>query len=225
MTFEEATDIGKQMDERRRRSTGCRSSSAARSSPSSSRRRPRLLGLAFAIFILIVAFGSVLAMGLPDRHRPRRHRHRHDRSSRILSHVLSMPDFTTTLAVMIGLGVGIDYALFIVTRYREGLHNGLTRRGRHRRPPSTPPAGPCCSPAPPSSSRCSACSLMGLAFVTGLGHRRRHRGGVTMVASVTLLPALLGFAKHRVEVTRWRGIIAASLVPSASSASASASPR
>ena len=34
------------------------------------------LGLAFAIFILIVAFGSVLAMGLPDRHRPRRHRHR-----------------------------------------------------------------------------------------------------------------------------------------------------
>ena len=42
----------------------------------------------------------------------------------LVSHLVSMPDFTTTLGVMIGLGVGIDYALFIVTRYREGLHHG-----------------------------------------------------------------------------------------------------
>ena len=35
-----------------------------------------------------------------------------------------MPDFTSTIGVMIGLGVGIDYALFIVTRFRENLHKG-----------------------------------------------------------------------------------------------------
>ena len=44
----------------------------------------------------------------------------------ILSNIFTMPDFTTVLAVMIGLGVGIDYALFIVTRYREGIHAGMT---------------------------------------------------------------------------------------------------
>ena len=43
---------------------------------------------------------------------------------------------------MIGLGVGIDYALFIVTRYREQLHDGHDVRGVDRRSPSTPPAGP-----------------------------------------------------------------------------------
>ena len=47
---------------------------------------------------------------------------------------------------MIGLGVGIDYALFIVTRYREALHPGQTPEERPP-PRSTPRAGPCSSPA------------------------------------------------------------------------------
>ena len=82
------------------------------------------IGLAFAVIILLLAFGSVLAVGLPV-------------GVAVVgvgtgtalitlgSHFMSMPDFTTLLATMIGLGVGIDYALFIVTRYREGLHHGL----------------------------------------------------------------------------------------------------
>src|SRR5690606_30341197 len=84
-----------------------------------------LLGLAFAIVILITAFGSVLAMGLPIG------------VAlggigvgsillTLLSNTVPMPDFATTLGVMIGLGVGIDYALFIVTRFREQLHLGHT---------------------------------------------------------------------------------------------------
>ena len=85
--------------------------------------KSELLGLAFAIVILILAFGSVLAMGLPIG----------VALAGIgvgtitvglLSNVITMPDFATTLGVMIGLGVGIDYALFIVTRYREQLHTG-----------------------------------------------------------------------------------------------------
>ena len=82
-----------------------------------------LLGLAFAIVILIVAFGSVLAMGLPigvalfgiglgSA------------VTTLLSNVITIPEFAPFIGVMIGLGVGIDYALLIITRYREQLHAG-----------------------------------------------------------------------------------------------------
>jgi putative drug exporter of the RND superfamily len=82
-----------------------------------------ILGIAFAIVILILAFGSVLAMGLPVG------------VAlfgigigtaiiTLLSNVITVPDFATFLGIMIGLGVGIDYALLIVTRYREQLHAG-----------------------------------------------------------------------------------------------------
>ena len=81
----------------------------------------------------------------------------HDRDPRSAT-CCRCPTSPPRSAVMIGLGVGIDYALFIVTRYREGLHDGHVDRGRHGRSPSTPRAGPCCSPAPRWSSRCSACS-------------------------------------------------------------------
>jgi RND superfamily putative drug exporter len=46
----------------------------------------------------------------------------------LLSNVFSIPDFATVLGVMIGLGVGIDYALFIVTRYRESCMRAMTVR-------------------------------------------------------------------------------------------------
>ena len=169
-----------------------------------------LLGLSFAIFILIVAFGSVLAMGLPIG------------TAlagiaigstivTILSHVLTMPDFTTTLAVMIGLGVGIDYALFIVTRYREGLHNGYSSED------ATAVAINTAGRAVLFAGTTVVISLLGmflmqLSFMNGIAAGAALTVLATMIASVTLLPAILGFAGHRVEITRWRGIIAASLV-------------
>ena len=112
---------------------------------------------------------------------------------------------------MIGLGVGIDYALFIVTRYREGLHNGLSSEE------ATSIAINTAGRAVLFAGTTVVISLlgmlvMGLAFVTGLAIGAALTVLATMVASVTLLPALLGFARHRVEVTRWRGIIAARLV-------------
>jgi len=168
------------------------------------------LGLAFAIIILILAFGSVLAMGLPVG------------TAlggiitgvslvMLLSNVMAMPDFTTTLGAMIGLGVGIDYALFIVTRYREGIHAGLGTQD------ATAVAINTAGRAVLFAGTTVVISLlgmvvMGLEFVTGLAVGGATVVFMTMIASVTLLPALIGFAKHRVEVTRWRGIIAASLV-------------
>ena len=63
---------------------------------------------------------------------------------------MKVPDFATFLGLMIGLGVGIDYALLIVTRYREQLHAGHTTCASRSPSPWTPPAARCCSPAPPS---------------------------------------------------------------------------
>ncbi len=169
-----------------------------------------VLGLGFAIVILILAFGSVLAMGLPigvalfgiglGTI-----------SVGFLSHVVTIPDFATVLGVMIGLGVGIDYALFIVTRYREGLHAGMSTRQ------ATTVAIDTSGRAVVFAGTTVVISLLGMlvmqiSFVTGLAVGAAAVVAVTMVASVTLLPALLGFAGAKVEVTRWRGLIAAGLV-------------
>ena len=83
--------------------------------------------------ILLFAFGSVVAMGLPDPHRAVRARRRASRSCNIVAvgHRRSARS-RPTLATMIGLGVGIDYSLFIVTRYRENLADGHDDRGRGR---------------------------------------------------------------------------------------------
>jgi len=169
-----------------------------------------LLGLAFAIIVLILAFGSVLAMGLPI-----------GIAlagigvgtilAGLLSHVLSIPDFATTVAVMLGLGVGIDYALFIVTRYRENVHKGASVED------ATVVALDTAGRAVAFAGSTVVISLlgmvlMGLSFITGLAAAAATVVAVTAVSSLTLLPALLGFAGPRVEVTRWRGLIAALFV-------------
>ena len=80
-----------------------------------------VVGIIAAIVVLLVAFGSLIAMGLPIV------------TALIgvgislagigvLANVLTTPNFAPQVAAMIGIGVGIDYALFIVTRYRDALH-------------------------------------------------------------------------------------------------------
>ena len=101
-----------------------RSKSAASRSSSEPQFSSEALGFMAAIVILLIAFGSVLAMGLPIV----------TAIFGILAgvslvglvvNVIDMPSFSTQAVLMIGIGVGIDYALFIVTRYREGLREGM----------------------------------------------------------------------------------------------------
>ncbi|HWL45059.1 MAG TPA: MMPL family transporter [Ilumatobacter sp.] len=169
-----------------------------------------VIGIAFAIVILILAFGSVLAMGLPM-------------AvalagvgigialSNLASNVTSMPEMAPIIATMIGLGVGIDYALFTVTRYREGLHDGFAPEA------ATAAAGDTATRAVVFAGLTVVVSLLGLlliglSFVAGLGVAAALTVSVTIAATLTLLPALLGFAQLRVELTRWRGLIAAGLI-------------
>jgi RND superfamily putative drug exporter len=167
------------------------------------------LGLAFAIFILIFAFGSVLAMGLPVG------------VAMfgifigtslitLASHIVSMPDLATFIGLMIGLGVGIDYALLIVTRYREQIHLGHTVAEATAISIDTAGRSVLFAGTTVVISMLGML-VMGIKFIQGLGIGAAIVVAVTVVASLTLLPALLGFAGHRTELTRWRGLIAASV--------------
>ena len=122
-----------------------------------------------------------------------------------------MPDFALQIGAMIGLGVGIDYALFIVTRFREYLHQG------HDPQVATMAAIDTAGRAVVFAGVTVVVSLLGLLligleFVAGLGVAAAITVAVTMAASTTLLPALLGFAQLKVEITRWRGLVAAGCV-------------
>jgi len=169
-----------------------------------------IIGISFAIVILIVSFGSVLAMGLPLAVALAGVSVGLGIAG-LLSNVTPMPSFATIIGAMIGLGVGIDYALFVVTRYREGLHENLPPEA------ATVAASDTAGRAVIFAGFTVVVSLLGLLligleFIAGLGIAASVTVAATMVATTTLLPALLGFAQLRVELTRWRGLVAAGLV-------------
>ena len=123
ITFENATEISKDIKEALPTIDGVQVELGGAIFGEFEPPNSELLGVAFAMVILVLAFGSVLAMGLPIA----------VALAGIgigtitvglLSSVITIPDFATILGTMIGLGVGIDYALFIVTRFREQLHKG-----------------------------------------------------------------------------------------------------
>jgi RND superfamily putative drug exporter len=166
-----------------------------------------LIGLAFAVVVLILAFGSVLAMGLPVAV-ALGGVGAGVAATLLLSNLYPIPDFTLSVGVMIGLGVGIDYALFIVTRYREA-----TRAGRSPRA-ATLAAMDTAGRAVIVAGTTVVISLlgmllMGIPLVAGVGIGASVTVLLTMISSLTLLPALLALARQRIEVTRWRGLVAA----------------
>jgi putative drug exporter of the RND superfamily len=154
-------------------------------------------GLLAAIVILLIAFGSVLAMGLPimtalfgigiG-------------SSLILlfANFISVPDFTTEVAAMIGLGVGIDYSLFIVTRYRVGLREGLDPEAAVAKSMATAGRAVLFAGTVVVISLLGAL-LMGLSFLQGIAIGGAAVVFTMMLASLTLLPAVLGFVGRNIE--------------------------
>ncbi len=169
-----------------------------------------VLGLAFAVFVLIVAMGSVVAMGTTI-------------GVAILgvgigamfitllSNVMGIPDFATTIGLMIGLGVGIDYALFIVTRYREALVQGFEPEDATAVALDTAGRAVIFAGATVVVSLLGLL-LIGLGFITGLGIGASVTVAVVMCTSITLLPASLGIVQRRVNLTRYRGLAAAVLI-------------
>ena len=156
-----------------------------------------VIGITAAIIIMLIAFGSVVAMGLPlitalfgivigvalvD----------------LMSHALVVPTFGTQLAAMIGIGVGIDYALLIVTRYRQGLFEG--REPREAVTTALATSGR----AVLFAGSTVVISLIGLflfrlPFMNGLAFGTIAAVLLVMIAALTLLPAVLGFAGRAID--------------------------
>ncbi len=154
------------------------------------------LGVLLAGVVLLLVFGSVFAMVLPLL------------SALaslgtavavigLLSNVLKMPEFSTQLVLLIGLGVGVDYALFIVTRHRQGLiagndiessiANAINTSGR-----AVMFAGIIVCIA------LLGMFALGVSFLYGLSIAAAIGVAFTMIAALTLLPAFLGFIGPRV---------------------------
>ena len=167
-------------------------------------RRSEMIGLAAGVVILALTFGALVAAGMPII------------TAVValvtglgliglLGHVADIPVVAPTLATMLGLGVGIDYALFIVFRYRDELHGGADVREAVARAMAT--SG-------------SAVVFAGITVIIALlallvarvpllgamGYASALAVLVAMLTAITFLPAVLGVVGRRIDALRlpWR---------------------
>jgi RND superfamily putative drug exporter len=115
----------------------------------------------------------------------------------LLGAVIDIPSVAPRLGTMIGLGVGIDYALFILSRHRDNLEAGMDNAESIGRTNAT--AGQAVVVAGGTVVvAILGLQLAGIPFVAALGYSASLVVAVAVIAAVTLLPALLGFAGTRV---------------------------
>jgi RND superfamily putative drug exporter len=159
------------------------------------------IGLAAAVIILLFAFGTATAMMLPIV------------SAviglacalsiiRLLEHVTEVPGVASTLATMIGLGVGIDYALFIVTRHKLQLGEGMDLRESIARATATAGGAVVFAGFTVVIALCSL-AFAGIPLVTTLGFTAAIAVVVAVCAAATLLPAMLGALGPRINSLRF----------------------
>jgi RND superfamily putative drug exporter len=129
----------------------------------------------------------------------------------LLSNPIAMPDFTTAMVAMIGIGVGIDYALFIVTRYREALHAGLSVEDSVEEAIDTSGRAVIFAGTTVVISLMGL-TLIGLEFVTAVALAAAIGVVMMVLVSLTLLPALLGWVGDRIDITTRAALIAVGLV-------------
>ncbi|WP_416970829.1 MMPL family transporter [Streptomyces sp. 4F14] len=156
-----------------------------------------IIGIALAALVLVITFGSLVAAGLPLL------------TAVVgvgvgvasimsLTEVLDLSSTTPTLASMIGIAVGIDYALFVVSRYRAEL-----AEGREREEAAGHAVGTAGS-AVVFAGLTVVIALAGLAVVnipslTKMGLAAAGTVAIAVIVALTLVPALLGFAGKRVH--------------------------
>ncbi|GAA0275197.1 MMPL family transporter [Cryptosporangium japonicum] len=162
-----------------------------------------VIGVVVAAVVLVITFGSLIAAGLP-----------------LLTAILGiaigigvitaasgfvdLSSETPTLALMLGLAVAIDYALFIVSRYRHELAAGREREDAVGRAVGT--AGSAVVFAGLTVIiALAALSVVGIPFLTQMGLAAAFTVAVSVVIALTLLPALLGFAGRRIRGDRKAG--------------------
>src|SRR3954468_13608863 len=156
-----------------------------------------IVGILVAMVILSLVLGSLVAMGMP-----------------ILTaalglgaalalvglagHAVAIPTSGPTLATMIGLGVGIDYALFLVTRHQEQLRDGMPMADSIANAVATSGSAIVFAGGTVVIALLSL-AVAGIPLVTALGLASAIAVVAAVMCSITLLPALLGLLKHRVH--------------------------
>ena len=167
------------------------------------------VGVLAAAIVLLIAFGSLLAMGLPVL------------TAvlgigaglsliALLGHVFPAPSFSPIIASMIGLGVGVDYALFILSRFREALHQGQDPES------ATVTAMSTAGRTVVIAGTTVIIGMLGLlvlrqSLLNGVAIAAAATVAMVMLGSLTLLPALLGFTgtrlakPSRLRLPRWLG--------------------
>jgi RND superfamily putative drug exporter len=159
-----------------------------------------VIGLSMAMIVLLFTFGTVVAMGLPI-------------ITAILglvcglsiitliSHVAVVPTVAPTLATMIGLGVGIDYALFIVTRHLEHRSAGFATNESIARAIATS-GGAVLFAGSTVMVALLSLAVVNIPLVTTLGYTAALVVAVAMTAALTLLPAILGLVGNGIDRLR-----------------------
>ncbi|CAM5313764.1 MMPL family transporter OS=Streptomyces alboniger OX=132473 GN=CP975_25255 PE=4 SV=1 [Streptomyces alboniger] len=154
-----------------------------------------VVGVAVAAVVLFLAFGSLAASALPIATALVSVGTAYA-GTVLLGHVMTVADFAPMLGTLIGLGVGIDYALFIVTRHRKGLKRGLPVAVAAERAVATT------GRAVVFAGATVCIALLGmlilrLSFLNGVAVAASVTVVLTVAAAVTLLPALLSFIGPR----------------------------
>ena len=161
-----------------------------------------LIGILAAMVILTLTFGTIVSMLLPILNAV------FALLStlaiiRILGHVATVPTVAPTLATMIGLGVGIDYALFIVTRHFRGLGDGLALEESIARSVATS-GGAVLFAGGTVTIALVSLAVAGIPLVTTLGLMAGIAVVVAVLAALTLLPAGLAITGQHIESLRVR---------------------
>ena len=149
-----------------------------------------LLAMAFPIVTAVAGVGSGLMLMAP------------------LSHLMSVNGIAPTLGALIGLGVGVDYSLFIVTRYRRALQSGLDPQRSAMQALNTSGRAVLLAGGTVCIALLGLLTL-GLGFIDGLAVPAAITVVCTVAAAVTLLPALFGVLGLRVLSRRQRRKLAA----------------
>jgi putative drug exporter of the RND superfamily len=162
---------------------------------------PEGIGFVAAAIVLLIAFGSIVAAGLPLAMALIGLGISSGGLILLLANVVDVPDWTTALSGLIGIGVGIDYALLVLTRFRAAMHAGKDRHDAVVEAVTT--AGRSVIIAGGTVViAVLGLFLTGLPYMYGVAIAASLAVLVVMLAAVTLLPALLSYLGPRVD--RWR---------------------
>jgi uncharacterized membrane protein YdfJ with MMPL/SSD domain len=153
------------------------------------------IGVGAAAIVLLIAFGSLLAMGLPIATALMGIGSGLSLIA-LLGHVFPAPSFSPIIAGLIGLGVGVDYALFVVTRFRADLQDGMQPRD------AVVTAMRTAGRAVLTAGTTVVIGMLGLLvlrqpLLNGVAIAAAATVAMTVIAALTLLPALLSFTGTR----------------------------